>query len=507
MIDLRADFLETLQGLLAEIAPECEARVFGSRYRWTASNTSDLDVALVGPGKLPWKTLARLNVALEESVLPFRVDVLDWHAISPEFRKVIEEGYEVIQKRNWENVRFENAPLEIIDGDRGVNYPKQSDFMANGHCLFLNAGNVTKRGFDFSDCSFISEAKDNRLRKGKLTRHDIVLTTRGTVGNLAFYDDRIPFENIRLNSGMVIIRPNKDRIFPRYLYFLLKSSIFKEQVSAFTTGSAQPQLPIRDINRIEFPLPPLPEQRAIAGMLGALDDKIELNQRMNATLESLARAVFRQRFVENEEAQEWNILPLSRVCASIFSGGTPSTTKPEYWNGGIPWLSSGETRERFVIDTDKTISQIGMDHSSTRFAHQGSTVIASAGQGKTRGQTSLLMFDTYINQSVVVLNANKNVVSDLYLFFDLSGRYEEFRQMSDSHSSRGSLTTKLLGDLRITVPPIKLIESFTEFAQPIVEKIYLNLQESRTLASLRDGLLPRLMRGEVRVVDNGLGNE
>ena len=148
-----------------------------------------------------------------------------------------------------------------------------------------------------------------------------------------------------------------------------------------------------------------------------------------------------------------------------------------------------------------------MDHSSTRFAHQGSTVIASAGQGKTRGQTSLLMFDTYINQSVVVLNANKNVVSDLYLFFDLSGRYEEFRQMSDSHSSRGSLTTKLLGDLRITVPPIKLIESFTEFAQPMVEKIYLNLQESRTLASLRDGLLPRLMRGEVRVVDNGLGNE
>jgi type I restriction enzyme S subunit len=178
---------------------------------------------------------------------------------------------------NWESVRFENAPLEIIDGDRGVNYPKQSDFMASGYCLFLNAGNVTDTGFDFSDCSFISEAKDKKLRKGKLTRYDIVLTTRGTVGNLAFYDDRIPFENIRLNSGMVIIRPNKERIFPRYLYFSLKSSIFKEHVSAFVTGSAQPQLPIRDINRIEFPLPPLPEQRAIAGILGALDDKIEIN--------------------------------------------------------------------------------------------------------------------------------------------------------------------------------------------------------------------------------------
>lgn len=97
MIDLRADLLETLHGLLAEHVPTCEVRVFGSRYKGTATPASDLDLAVVGAQPLHWKTLARLRAALEDSNLPFRVDVLDWHTLTPEFRQVIEQGYEVIQ--------------------------------------------------------------------------------------------------------------------------------------------------------------------------------------------------------------------------------------------------------------------------------------------------------------------------------------------------------------------------------------------------------------------------
>lgn len=85
----------------------------------------------------------------------------------------------------WPMTTLGDGPLEIIDGDRGSNYPKQQDFAPIGHCLFLNAGNVTESGFNFSDCAFISSEKDAALRKGKLRRSDIVLTTRGTVGNVA----------------------------------------------------------------------------------------------------------------------------------------------------------------------------------------------------------------------------------------------------------------------------------------------------------------------------------
>src|ERR1019366_4231983 len=103
---------------------------------------------------------------------------------------------------------------------------------------------------------------------------------------------------VRINSGMVLLRADESKLWPRFLFQFVRSPLFKEQVAALTTGSAQPQLPIRDIRRVEIPLPPLAEQKAIAAVLGALDDKIELNRRMNATLEAMARALFQSWFVD-----------------------------------------------------------------------------------------------------------------------------------------------------------------------------------------------------------------
>src|SRR2546430_5984976 len=108
----------------------------------------------------------------------------------------------------WQEANLDSL-LEIIDGDRGTNYPTQHEFSPNEYCLFLNTGNVTQSGFNFSNCSFITKEKDALLRKGKLQRQDIVLTTRGTVGNVAYFDQNVPYENIRINSGMVILRPNR----------------------------------------------------------------------------------------------------------------------------------------------------------------------------------------------------------------------------------------------------------------------------------------------------------
>ena len=120
----------------------------------------------------------------------------------------------------WEQKEIEFLPIDIIDGDRGVNYPKLNEFYENEHCLFLNTGNVTQSGFDFSKCQFINFEKDEKLRKGKLIRNDIVLTTRGTLGNIGYYSDKIPFENVRINSGMVIIRSKNTADFiPNFIYY------------------------------------------------------------------------------------------------------------------------------------------------------------------------------------------------------------------------------------------------------------------------------------------------
>ena len=105
-----------------------------------------------------------------------------------------------------------NEVCEIIDGDRGKDYLKQEEFFEDEYCLFLNTKNVTSQGFNFSESMFITKEKDEVLRKGKLNRGDVVLTTRGTLGNIAFYTEDVPFENIRINSGKVILRMNRSII-------------------------------------------------------------------------------------------------------------------------------------------------------------------------------------------------------------------------------------------------------------------------------------------------------
>ena len=150
----------------------------------------------------------------------------------------------------WSYVRFGKA-IDIIDGDRGVNYPKQEEFYPEGDCLFLNAGNVTTKGFDFSSCAYITKEKDTILRKGKLQYGDVVLTTRGTVGNVAFYNETMTFSEMRINSGMVILR-NLGVVSPEYIYTALRHEYLQKLMTLYASGSAQPQLPIKDMKRMKI---------------------------------------------------------------------------------------------------------------------------------------------------------------------------------------------------------------------------------------------------------------
>ena len=152
---------------------------------------------------------------------------------------------------------------------------------------------------------------------------------------------------------------------------------------------------------------------------------------------------------------------IGQVSERIYSGGTPDTKNSDFWGGAINWLSSGETSERFIIDTEKRITENGVRHSSTKYASKYDVVIASAGQGNTRGQTSMTLLNTCINQSVIVIHANS--VEAPAIFCSLANRYDELRAISDASSIRGSLT----------------------------------LRENRSLKEQRDTLLPKLMGGEL----------
>ena len=151
---------------------------------------------------------------------------------------------------------------------------------------------------------------------------------------------------------------------------------------------------------------------------------------------------------------KWNQYRVGDICSAIYSGGTPSTSNEEYWDGDFYWLSSGETANRYISKTDKTITQKGVDNSSTKLAKSGTLVMACAGQGKTRGQASILKCDTYINQSIIAMVGKHELLDTTFLFYNMLLRYDELRMRSDASSTRGSITTDMLKKLPISVPDL-----------------------------------------------------
>jgi type I restriction enzyme S subunit len=178
---------------------------------------------------------------------------------------------------------------------------------------------------------------------------------------------------------------------------------------------------------------------------------------------------------------EWKEYKLEDVCDAIYSGGTPSSMVKDYWNGSLPWLSSGETNQRYIFSTEKCITQEGVDNSSTRYAYKDSTVVASAGQGHTRGQASLLCINTYVNQSVIVLKPNEKCLNPYFLYYNIDNRYNELRQLSDGTSTRGSLSGKILKELPIKIPSLVIQSKIASILKSFDDKIEVNKRISDNL--------------------------
>lgn len=191
----------------------------------------------------------------------------------------------------WKVGSLESFGIDVLDGDRGKEYPKESDFYNWEYCLFLSAKNVTKTGFKFDEKAFITKKKDDALRKGKLVRGDVVITTRGTVGNTAFYGSNIPFDHIRINSGMAIIRNKTSDMAPAFLNLLMNSPMVREQVELLAFGSAQPQLTIGIIKGLIAPKPTLDEQIAIAESIESIELQIKIKSNRLRALNHTKKAL------------------------------------------------------------------------------------------------------------------------------------------------------------------------------------------------------------------------
>lgn len=381
---------------------------------------------------------------------------------------------------------FEFAPFEIIDGDRGKNYPKQNEFSDSGYCLFLNAANVTKNGFDFSKCQFITEQKDNTLRKGKLQSDDVVLTTRGTIGNSAYFNSSIPYEHMRINSGMVILRCNSQNILPAYLYHFLQSRQFHDQVNSLRSGVAQPQLPIRDMKRIKMPLPALSIQCSIASILSTYEDLIENNRRRIQLLEQAARLLYKEwfiyfRFPGHEHTTITDGVPegwTKRLLGDIVNVAKGKhITKDAASEGSVPVVAGGLSPAYFHDIANVT-----------------GPVITISASGANAGYVNLYYDDIWASDCSYISKVSTKYLHYLYLL--LKSKQKDIFNLQKG-TAQPHVYPKDLKELSLPATNNTIVSIFEESVSYNFHQIGVLLRQNRMLMRARNLLLPCLMNDEV----------
>ena len=297
-IDVSPSDLETVQRILQEHVPELAVRAFGSRVSWTARETSDLDLALMTTEPLDLLRVAEMREAFDESALPFRVDLVDWASTSENFRKMIEREYVTIAERKERN-EIGDWPTVTLGDCVTINdstySPKESWPFIN----YLDTAHIT--GNRISEIQHLIAGHNtipSRARR-KVQLGDIVYSTvRPDQRHFGLLKE-VP-ENFLASTGFAVIRGKDGLAFTDFIYWFLTQDHIVDHLHTIAehSVSAYPSIRPSDIERLVLRLPPLPEQRAIAHVLGTLDDKIEQNRRMNETLEAMARALFKSWFID-----------------------------------------------------------------------------------------------------------------------------------------------------------------------------------------------------------------
>ena len=308
--------------------------------------------------------------------------------------------------------KFLRELADIQTGPFGSQLHKE-DYVADGTPI-VTVEHLGNKMFSEQNLPRVSNTDKNRLKKYVLKQGDIVFSRVGSVDRCSYVDQK--HDGWMFSGRCLRVRPTSE-IDSEYLYYYFCLEETKQFVRNIAVGATMPSINTKLLGEVVVTFPELEQQKRISGILSAIDSKIEVNQKINDNLYDLVNTLYTKLFKDTD----CEMTTVEDYVDCIYSGGTPATSNMAYWNGNLNWLSSGETRNRFVISTEKTITQLGADNSSTKSAQKYDIVIASAGQGFTRGQTSMLLLNTYINQSVIVLHAKKTVLP--YLFWNLTNRY------------------------------------------------------------------------------------
>lgn len=398
--------------------------------------------------------------------------------------------------------------VDIVDGDRGTNYPKQHDFFSKGYCLFLSTKNVPNYKFCFDDSVFISKEKDECLRKGKLRRGDYVLTTRGTVGNFARYYIDIPYENIRINSGMVVLRPKTDLLNNDYLQFILQSDLFEQKVKSICTGSAQPQLPIRDLLSIEFPIPELKTQERIASLLKTYNELVSNNEKRIKILEEIAQRLYTEWFVK------FKFPGYEKVKMS--DSGTEYGLIPEGWSvKELGELAYDKRNQVSPSKVDQNTPYVGLEHIPRKtivlIDWGKANDVSSSKLEFNKGDVLFGKIRPYFHKVVsapikgitssdtIVIAAKEEKWRMLVLMCTSSDNFVSYSTSTSQGTKMPRADWKTLKKYKVVIPNESVLNHFNSSVHTYLSDMNNLMFQNRSLSTMRDLLIPQLVTGKREV--------
>ena len=364
----------------------------------------------------------------------------------------------------------------------------------------------------------MSNYDTNKLRKYIISKGDYVLAMTGaTIGKLGRITNDI---ESYINQRVLTFRPDESIVDKDYLYYQLCSEKFNKYIlNHIDSETAQPNISAGSVGGFEISLPPLEEQRRIAGILGAIDDKIENNRRINTNLELQAQALYKQWFVDfefpNEEGKPykssggkmvdselglipdgWRVGKLEDI-GDIIGGGTPSKAVAEYYTkNGIAWITPKDlsvSHLKFTAKGETDITELGYKNSSAKIMPRGSVLFSSRAP---IGYISIAKNDICTNQGFKSVVPNNGCTAFVYYFL-LSNTEKIESKASGSTFKEASGT--LMKSLDLVIPSEDILEIFETIMSPIFESQEKFEAENETLATLRDTLLPKLMNGEIKL--------
>ena len=524
-----------IEALLREHLPGVEVWAYGSRITGESHDGSDLDLVLRAPDlqKIPIGRLSDLWEVLRESTIPFLVEARDWARLPEGFHGEIERDYVVLVEGARADAADSTAPTRVVDTEwvnstigeiadvSGGGTPSTKDLSNFGGDIPW----ITPKDLSGSPDRYVSQGARNLSEKGLdssaarlLPAGTVLLSTRAPIGYVA-----IAANPVTTNQGFrnLVL---KDGFSPEFYYYWLTNNV--PELERHATGSTFKEISGTVVKQINIPIPPFSEQRAIAHVLGALDDKIELNRRMNETLEAMARALFRSWFVDFDPVRarmEGRDTGLPKEIADLFPDrlvDSPIGWTPEGWavapltelmevnpkrslsRGQVaPYLDMANMPTRGHVPDSVVDRPVG---SGTRFTN-GDTLVARITPCLENGKTAYVDFllDSEIgwgSTEYIVLKPRRPLPGEFAYCLARSARFREFaiRNMSGT-SGRQRVPAAALSGFGMSAPSARAVAEFGRLVRPLFGRASRAARESRRLARLRDALLPELVSGALRV--------